>query len=249
MLREKFPDAHLISNSSNAYFVRATNQALKKSVGRYALWLNNDTIVFSHALDDLVGFMDSNPYCGICTPQVLNRDLTLQNQCRRSFATPWDLFCYFSGLAALFPKSPLFALYLMTYKDENEVHEVDAVSGCCLMARRQVMNQIGLIDERFVAYQDDADYCFRAKQAGWKIYYYPKAQIIHLGGQGGTRVHPYEHIFHWHRSYFLYYRKNLAARYFFLFNWLYYGVMVLKLVSALAVNLFRREKFAGSRKP
>jgi GT2 family glycosyltransferase len=249
MIREKFPNVHLITNGYNANFVRGTNQALTKSTGRYALWLNNDTLVLPGAFDELVRFMDSQPDCGICTPKVLNRDWTLQKQCRRSFATPWDLFCYFSGLAALFPTSPLFARYLMTYKDEDEIHQVDAVSGCCLLARRQVMNQIGLIDERFVVYQDDADYCFRAKKAGWKIYYYPQAQIIHYGGQGGTRVHPYKHIFHWHRSYFLYYRKNLAARYFFLFNWFYYGVMVLKFLSALLVNVFRQDKFAGSRKP
>ncbi|MCI0476914.1 MAG: glycosyltransferase family 2 protein [Anaerolineales bacterium] len=249
MVRGKYPQVRLISNPHNANFARGTNQALQVSGGRYALWLNNDTVVLPGALDDLIRFMDSHPDCGICTPKVLNRDLTLQKQCRRSFATPWDLFCYFSGLATFFPTSSFFARYLMTYKDENEIHEADAVSGCCLLARREVINQIGLIDERFIVYQDDADYCFRAKRAGWKIFYYPQAQIIHLGGMGGTREHPYKHIFYWHRSYFIYYRKNLASRYFFLFNWFYYLVMLIKLLTALIVNLFRREKFAGSRKP
>jgi GT2 family glycosyltransferase len=248
MVQEKFPNVRLIMNAYNADFVRGTNQALKKSAGRYVLWLNNDTLVLPGALDALVNFMDSNPDCGICTPKVVNRDLTLQKQCRRSFATPWDVFCYFSGLSRLFSKSSLFARYLMTYKAEDEVHETDAVSGCCLLARREVMNQIGLIDERFIIYQDDADYCFRARRAGWKVYYYPKAQIIHFGGLGGTRVHPYRHIFQWHRSYFLYFRKNLARRYFFLFNWFYYVVMLMKLISALVVNFFRADKFAGSRK-
>jgi hypothetical protein len=249
MIREKYPGVRLIVNNYNANFARGTNQALEASRGRYAVWLNNDTIVLPGAFDDLMRFMDAHSDCGICTPKVLNRDLTLQKQCRRSFATPWDLFCYFSGLATCFPASPFFARYLMTYKDENEIHEADAVSGCCLLARRAVIDQIGLIDERFIVYQDDADYCFRAKSAGWKIFYYPQAQIIHFGGMGGTRVHPYKHIFYWHRSYFLYYRKNLASRYFFLFNWFYYLVMLAKLVTALIVNLFRREKFAGSRKP
>jgi len=249
MLRDEFPAVRVIVNATNVGFARAINQALRVSRGRYALLLNNDTVILPDALDRLVEFADAHPDAGIVTPKVLNRDGTLQKQCRRSFATPWDLFCYFSGLSTLFPKSPLFARYLVTYRDENETHAVDAVSGSCMLIRRAVLEQIGLLDERFFAYQEDADYCFRAKQAGWQIYYYPGAQIIHYASQGGSRINAYRSIYEWHKSYFLYYRKNLAARYVFLFNWFYYAVMVLKLGSALLVNLFRKEKFAGSRKP
>jgi GT2 family glycosyltransferase len=249
MLRDEFPTVRVIANDFNAGYTKPTNQALRVSTGRYALLLNNDTVILPDALDRLVAFADAHPEIGIVTPKVLNRDGTLQKQCRRSFATPWDLFCYFSGLSTLFPKSPLFARYLVTYRDENETHAVDAVSGSCMLIRRAVLEQIGLLDERFFAYQEDADFCFRAKQAGWQIYYYPGAQIIHYASQGGSRINAYRSIYEWHKSYFLYYRKNLAARYVFLFNWFYYAVMVLKLGSALLVNLFRKEKFAGSRKP
>jgi hypothetical protein len=249
MLRDEFPAARVIANERNAGFAKPMNQALRVSQGRYALLLNNDTLVLPNALDRLVAFADAHPPIGICGPKVLNRDGTLQKQCRRSYATPWDLFCYFAGLSALCPRSPLFARYLMTYRDENETHPADAVSGSCMLIRRAVIDQIGLLDERFFAYQEDADYCFRAQRAGWQIYYFPDAQIVHYASQGGSRVNPYRSIWEWHRSYFLYYRKNLAARYFFLFNWFYYVVMALKLLTALIVNFFRRDKFAGSRKP
>lgn len=249
MLQTEFPKVRLIRNDHNAGFARPTNQALRVSGGKYALLLNNDTVILPNALDQLVAFMDAHPDVGICTPKVLNRDGTLQKQCRRSFATPWDLFCYFSGLSRLFPKSRLFARYLVTYEDENTVHSVDAVSGSCMLIRRQVIDQIGLLDERFFAYQEDTDYCFRCHQAGWNIYYYPPAQIIHYASQGGSRVNPYRSIYEWHRSYLLYYRKNLASRYFFLFNWFYYVVMLLKLAGALLVNLLRKDKYAGSKKP
>ena len=249
MLRDEFPNVRVIVNDHNAGFTKPTNQALRASTGRYALLLNNDTIVLPDALDRLVAFADAHPEIGICTPQVLNRDGTLQKQCRRGLATPWELFCYFSGLASRFPNDPRFAGYLITYIDENEIYVVDAVSGSCMLIRRAVMEQIGLLDERFFAYQEDTDYCFRAGQAGWKVFYYPGAQIIHYASQGGSRAQPYRSIWEWHRSYFLYYRKNLAARYIFLFNWFYYIVMGLKLASALLVNFFRKEKFAGSRKP
>ncbi len=249
MLRDEFPDTRVIVNDYNAGFTKPSNQALYISAGRYALLLNNDTVILPHALDRLVEFADTRPKIGIVTPKVLNRDGTLQKQCRRGFATPWELFCYFSGLSALLPKSRLFARYLVTYRDENETHAVDAVSGSCMLIRRGVINQIGLLDERFFAYQEDADYCFRAHQAGWLVFYFPQAQIIHYASRGGSRIEPYRSIIEWHKSYFLYYRKNLASRYFFLFNWLYYVVMLFKLGVSLLVNVFRKDKFAGSRKP
>ena len=248
-LEREFPEIRVIVNEQNFGFGRATNQGMRISTGRYVLFLNNDTVVLPNALDRLVEFMDGHPEAGICTPKVLNRDGTMQKQCRRSFATPWDLFCYFSGLSSAFPKSRLFARYLVTYEDENAIRKVDAVSGSCMLIRREVINQIGLLDERFFAYQEDTDYCFRAHQAEWEVYYYPDAQIIHYASHGGSRVNPYRSIYEWHRSYLLYYRKNLASRYFFLFNWFYYLAMLFKLASALLVNSVRKEKYAGSKKP
>ncbi len=249
MLRRDFPDVHLIVNNSNAGFAKPNNQALAISRGRYALLLNPDTVIQPGALDSLTEFADANPQVGICSPKILNRDGTIQLQCRRSFATPWDLICYFTGLARLFPKSRLFARYLVTYEDEDKIHSVDAVSGACMLIRRTMMEQIGMLDEQFFAYQEDTDYCFRAHQAGWDVYFYPPARITHYAGQGGSRVDPYRSIIEWHQSYWKYYRKNLASRYFFLFNWLYYVIMLIKLASSLIVNFFRSEKFAGSRKP
>jgi GT2 family glycosyltransferase len=249
MLRDEFPNVRAIINDHNAGFSKPTNQALRASQGRYALLLNNDTVVLPDSLDRLVAFADAHAEIGICGPKVLNRDGTLQKQCRRSFATPWDLFCYFSGLATLFPKSRLFARYLVTYENEDTTHAVDAVSGSCMLIRRAVLDQVGLLDEHFFAYQEDADYCFRAKRAGWQIYYYPAARIIHYASHGGSRINPYRSILEWHRSYLIYYRKNLASRYCFLFNWFYYVVMVGKLLTSLLFNFFRKEKFAGSRKP
>jgi GT2 family glycosyltransferase len=249
MLPNEFPAVRLLTTDHNAGYARPNNRALAASGGEFALLLNPDTVVLPGALDWLVAFMQSHPDVGICGPKVLNRDGSLQKQCRRSFATPWDLFCYFSGLAALFPKSSLFGRYLMTYADEDATLPVDAVSGSCMLIRRAVIDQIGLLDEQFFAYQEDADYCFRARQAGWAVYYCPAAQIVHYGGMGGSRVDPYRSIVQWHVSYWRYYRKNLARRYFFLFNWFYYAAMALKLATALIVNLFRKDKFAGSKKP
>jgi GT2 family glycosyltransferase len=249
MLRECYPQVAVIENDRNLGYTAPMNQALKAAQGRYCIQLNPDTLVLPGAFDVLYDYMQQHPEVGICTPKVLNRDRTLQKQCRRSAAGPWDTLTYFTGLSRLFPRSKFFAGYLMTYRDENEIHEAEAVSGSCMFIRRAVLDQIGLLDELFFAYQEDADFCYRARQAGWKIVYHPGAQIVHYGGEGGSGVQVYRSVYEWHRSYYNYYRKNLAQKTFFLVNGLFYGLMGLKLAFAMLQTFFRRRKFAGTRKP
>jgi GT2 family glycosyltransferase len=248
LIRSSFPEARLIENSVNAGFTQPMNQALKLSNGRYVLQLNPDTVILPGALDKLVAFMSSQSEVGICGPKVLNRDGSLQKSCRRGESRPLAVLSYFLGLSNIFPDKKVFGEYQMSYMDENDTHPVAGVAGSCMMIRREVIDRIGFLDERFYAYQEDADYCFRARQAGWKVYYYPEAQIIHYGGKGGSRVHPYRSIFEWHRSYWLYYKKNLSQDYFVLFNWLYYLLMLIKLAITLIVNIFRSDKYAGPRR-
>jgi GT2 family glycosyltransferase len=249
MLTNEFPDVRLLVNDQNTGYTRPNNQAMRISQGRYILLINPDTLVEPNTIPELADFLDAHLEVGIVGPKVLNRDGTLQKQCRRSEARPWDSFCYFSGLSRLFPHDKRFAGYLMTYLDEDLVHETQAVSGSCMMIRRQVINQIGYQDEDFFAYQEDTDYCRRARLAGWKVFFNPKAQIIHYGGEGGSRIHLFRSIIEWHRSYYLYYRKHFAKDYMILFNAVYYLGMLLKLGLSLFANLFRKKKVVGTRKP
>lgn len=249
MLKSEFPTVQLIVNDENTGYTRPNNQAMRVSKGRYLVIINPDTLVKPGAFETLAAFLDSHPEAGIVGPKVLNRDGTLQKQCRRSEARPWDAFCYFSGLSRLYPHDKRFSGYLMTYLDEDLTHEAQAVSGSCMMIRREVIEQIGFLDEDFFAYQEDTDFCRRARLAGWKIYYNPAAQIVHFAGEGGSGVQPFRSIYVWHRSYYLYYRKHFAKDYFFLFNWVYYAGMLAKFGLALVVNLFRKKKVVGTRKP
>ena len=248
MLHEEYPEVHLIENQINEGFTKPMNQALRLGRSRYLLQLNPDTQILPDALDNLVKFLDDNPEVGICGPKVLNRDHTMQKPCRRGESRPWAVFTYFSGLAAIFPHSKVFGDYLLNYKDEDETHPVAGVSGSCMLVRREVIDQIGYLDERFFAYQEDADFCYRARQIGWHVYYVPTAQIIHFGSLGGSHVHQYRSIYEWHKSYFLYYRKNLARDYFFLFNWVYYLAMLVKFVIAILINAIQQEFLIGSGK-
>jgi len=249
MIRQEFPHILLIANPENLGYTRPMNQALQSARGRYLVQLNPDTIPKPGAFLHLFNFMENNLQAGICTPKVLNRDGSLQYQCRRSAARPWDTITYFSGLSRLFPKSPFFSKYLMTYLADDKIAEVEAVSGSCMFIRREVIDQIGYLDEQFFAYQEDADFCFRARRAGWKIYYVPTAEITHFGGHGGSNTQPYRAIYEWHRSYFLYYRKHLAKDYFFLINWFMYLAMGGKLIFSLLKAFFSRNKIVGTPKP
>ena len=180
---------------------------------------------------------------------MLNRDGTLQYQCRRSAGRPWDAFCHTLGLDRLYPRSRRFGGYLMTWMGEDDIHEAEAVSGSCMFIRREVVEQAGYLDEAFFAYQEDTEFCFRARQAGWKVVYLPTASLIHFGGQGGSKNQPYRGVIEWHRSYFRYYRMHLAKDYCFLFNWLFYALMGLKLALSLVVTFLRKEKHVGTPKP
>jgi GT2 family glycosyltransferase len=248
-IRLNFPTVRLILNNENTGFSRAVNQGLRLLDARYYLLLNPDTVILDHALQKLIKFMDENLHAGICIPKVLNRDGTLQYQCRRGEGRPWETFSYFMGLASLFPADQRFTGYLLNHLDNEKVSEVKTVSGSCMMIRREVVEQVGYLDERFFAYQEDADYCIQARHAGWKVFFVPLAQVIHYGGRGGSASNPYFGVYHWHLSYFLYYRKNLAKDYPFWFHPMYYLVMLIKMVFNLVVLLISREKVVGTRKP
>ncbi len=248
-IRQKFPPVKLILNSENLGFSRAVNKGLGLLDARYYLLLNPDTVILDQALQKLIEFMDGNLPAGISIPKILNRDGSLQYQCRRGEGRPWETFSYFIGLARLFPNDQRFTGYLLNHLDNEKISEVKAVSGSCMMIRREVVEQIGGLDERYFAYQEDTDYCLKARAAGWKVFFVPLAQVIHYGGRGGSAASPYFGAYHWHRSYFLYYRKNLARDYPFWFHPLYYFAMLIKLMLSLVVLLFSREKIVGTRKP
>ena len=248
MLSNDYPQVFVLQNDANEGFTRPINKAMRQSSGQFVALLNPDTITLPGAFQNLIQFMQENPGVGICGPKVLNEDRTLQGPCRRGEPRPLAMIGYFFRLGRLFPMNERLNEYLLSYLDENENHAVAGVAGSCMLVRRAVIDRIGYLDERFFAYQEDADYCRRARDDGWLVYYVPSAQIIHFGGRGGSRVKPWRSIVEWHLSYFRYYRKHLAKDYWFLFNWLYYGIIAAKLTYAMLANLLRRQRFAGPRR-
>ena len=230
MIHEKHSSVILIQNNRNEGYTIPMNRAMKEADGEYLLILNPDAFVKPKAVAALANFLDLHPEVGIAGPKVLNIDGTFQKSCRRGVARPWNVISYFTGLAARFPDNSKYTGYHLSHLDENILNEVDGVSGSCMMIRRNLIDKIDCFDERFFAYQEDSDYCFRAKAAGWKIYYVPEAEVIHDAGRGGSAAYKYRSLFEWHRSYYLLYKKHFSADYFPLVNGLFYSAMLGKLL-------------------
>ncbi len=181
MMRNEFPDVRVVENERNVGFAAANNQAWRTARSDYVLLLNSDTIVREGVLRDVVGFMRSNDEAGIVGCKLINPDGSLQRS-TRSFPGVWNLFVEATFLYHLFPRSELFGKYYMTCFDHESIRRVDIVMGAFMMIRQRVWNKIGLLDESYFMYTEEADYCHRARETGEDTYFYPGASVVHLGG-------------------------------------------------------------------
>ncbi|RPH95899.1 MAG: glycosyltransferase [Calditrichaeota bacterium] len=186
-IRKKFPHVRLFENSENAGFARANNQAIAQATGDVICLINPDTIVQEDTFSVLIDFLARSPDVAMVGCKVLNADGSLQAACRRSFPTPWIAFTKIVGLSTLFPSSRLFGRYNLTFLDPDQIAEVEAISGSFMMVRRSVVEQIGGLDEDFFMYGEDLDWCYRIRQAGYKIIYVPTTQIIHFKGESSKK--------------------------------------------------------------
>ena len=186
-IKNKFPDVVVIANSQNLGFAAANNQGIEKSQGEYVLLLNPDTIVHSGSLDVLIEFMDKNEDVGICGPQLLNQDGTIQSsaRCFPSFRGALYRHTVFR-LLRIFRKE--YKKWLMKDFDHNARKEVNQLMGSALFIRKTVIDSIGMMDETFFMYYEEVDLCYRVKQDRWRIVFVPEAKITHLGGKSSEQI-------------------------------------------------------------
>lgn len=225
MVRSEFPVVRLIENSENLGFAKANNQGIREARGKYVLLLNSDTLVRRGAIHSMSEFMDSHPEAGAAACRLLNADGTIQASIGRQ--TGPGLIRQILRLAGVsrvvrdqrtrrflrrylgFAMGVTLRSYLEPYV-ANTALEVESISGACLMVRRQAIGQVGLLDENFFMYLEDLDYCIRLRKAGWKLYYVPTGEIIHLVGQSsGGRMRKYS--VHAYRSLFYFYQKHYST--------------------------------------
>lgn len=182
MVAEEFPEAILLKNSSNLGFSKANNQAISIANGRYIFLLNSDARLYRDALPRLVEFMEQNPQVGICGPRVVNEDGTLQVRSKGRYPTIMTAIGhFFLPLSKQYRKDGLIAFY--ESRDWQENRQMDWVSGCALLVRRDAVEDVGLLDAEVFMYCEDVDWCYRMKSVGWQISYVPSAVVMHHMGK------------------------------------------------------------------
>ncbi len=180
-----------VLNLSNLGFSKGNNTGVKIASGKYVLFLNPDTVLPSNVLQKVFDYMEGHPDVGIATPGLVLQTGELDSVSHRGYPTPWNAFSHFIGLRSLFPKSKLFAGYTMGWLiDNQEPHEVEAISGAFFFVRREVGEQTGWWDEDYFMYGEDIDFSYRIKKAGWKVMFLPGLKVLHYGGvSAGIRKH------------------------------------------------------------
>jgi GT2 family glycosyltransferase len=187
MVRREFNQVTLLANQDNRGFAAANNQGMGVAKGRYILLLNSDTIVLDRAIEKTVAYADRYPDTAVTGCRALNPDRTLQNTCFM-FPSILNWFLFSTYLCRLFPQSRFFGREQMTWWARDDSREVDVVTGCYMLVRKEAIDKVGLMDERFFMYAEETDWCYRFKADQWKNRFTPDAEIIHIGGASAVKL-------------------------------------------------------------
>jgi len=215
-IKEKHPEIKFIPFKKNLGYSKIVNTGIKETKGEYILILNADIIILENAISELVEFMDKNHKCGIAGPQLLDFAGNIQPSCFKN-PIPTAIVARRTLLGRTGYGKKALEKFYMEKSDSESAKEVDWIQGSAMMIRRGAMEKVGLFDERFFMYFEDADLCRRFWQSGWKVIYLPKAKMAHYYHRsskkwGGlmdmilnkyTRIHIVSAI-----KYFLKYRKT-----------------------------------------
>lgn len=243
MIRNNYPNMHLICNSENTGFARACNMGIECTCGEYVLFLNPDTKILDDALQTLVLFLDTHAQAGVVSGRVVYPDMTDQGVARK-FPTPMNsIFGRKSVLTRIFPNNKYAHTYLTCLQYESgHPFEVDWVSGACLMVRKQILDDVGFFDEKFFMYWEDADLCYRIKEKGWKVFCVANAIIIHYEGKstGKKKAHL---IVEFNKSAYHYYRKHHIKRLLGVKNLIALLGLTTRTMALLFINICKQKKY------
>ena len=246
MVKNHFPDVCLIANRENRGFAAANNQAIRLAKGRYVIYLNPDTVINGNALTTMVRFMDDHPEAAAIGPKLLNTDGSVQHSIRR--------FPSFS--IALHDNTILGRLLVFRRRVENfkmgdfsfdRVEEVDATSGAALMVRKDVLDEVGPMDEGYFMFIEELDLCQRMRSSGHKIYFIPDAVITHAGGES-RRQNPGDLVIIGQNSLMRYFTKFEGPRKTFLFKIFYKPLFMIRILFDLILDFLSLLKYKTVRR-
>ena len=253
-LSQKFPRVIFLKNKVNIGFARAVNYYLSRTGAPYVMLLNPDTLVEKRFFDSIFNFMEKNPKVGVVGPKILEGNGRVQGSAR-SFPTPMTaLFGRNSFMSKYFPNNRMTSKNILTNRIDGEKSvEVDWVSGACMILRRSALEEVGLMDERFFLYWEDADLCRRMAEKGWRVVYCPHASIIHFAGVSSNQsIRP---VLEFHKSAYNFFCKYSNSTdsdvvkfvVFFALSARFY--IVLAIQSVLSLQRTGKTFFPNIRKP
>ena len=225
-----------IASDENNGFAAGNNQALKIADGKYVLLLNSDTIVWENTLENIYDYMEKHTDVGACGCRVLLENGELDKACKRSFPNVKNSFFRLFHI----PTNSKDNDYNLDNLPDDEIYEIDCLTGAFMFMRFEALNQVGFLDETFFMYGEDIDLCYRIKHGGWKIIYYGKSKITHLKG-ASSKKQKSKLIYEFYRAMYIYYKKHHADENSFIVNIVVYLGMALLCCLKLFLNLFKKK--------
>jgi len=219
MLRSQFPEVKLIANADNLGFSRANNQAIRASEADYVLLLNPDTVVAEDTFTKCLSFMDARPQAGGLGIRMLDGGGQFLKESKRGLPTPRVAFYKMFGISALFKNSKKYGQYHLTFLSEKENHPVDILAGAFMLMRKSLLNQIGLLDEKYFMYGEDIDLSYRIRLAGAENWYFADSTIIHYKGES-TKKDSVNYVRVFYQAMAIFARQYFSARNARIFAWL-----------------------------
>jgi hypothetical protein len=238
MVAREFPEFHL-ERRGNIGFSAANNLVLRESRAGAVLLLNPDTEIHAETLDTVLARLAADPTIGMVGAKLVREDGELDHACKRSFPTPLTALAHFTGIGRGEGASAALSQYRATQLGDDEPGEVDAINGAFMLCRGAAVATVGLLDEGYWLYMEDLDWCHRFWDAGWKVFYEPRATALHVkGGSSAARRAPRQEIA-FHRGMGRFYRRFDAPRSNPLLNAAVYLGIGAKLAVSLAITALR----------
>ena len=251
VIAERFPQVQLIANDTNRGFAAANNQGMRMARGAYVLLLNPDTVVLDGAFDKTLAYARRHPDIGVLGCQVMESAQAVQRTCFR-FPSPLNTLMWVSGALAWFPRSRIAGRAAYGPWNRRDEREVEVVSGMFMLVRCEAIEQVGLMDEAYFVFAEEADWCYRFRSAGWRCVFAPVGRIVHVdGGSKSTEQASVRMYVEIQKSLLLFHRKHLGWGRWALCKFLFLTTMVTRLAwwtmwAALGVGESSRHKASQS---
>lgn len=241
MVRAEFPEVKLIVNAENRGFAAACNQGIRAGAARFTLLLNPDTVILDDAISQCVQYADLHSDIGVVGCQVLE-DQHRITPTGFAFPSPFNVFLALSGLSRAFPRSRVFGRPEMSWWDRTTEQDVDVVTGMFMLVRREAIAQVGLMDESYFVYSEEADWCYRFSQAGWRRVFTPLGRIVHLdGGAKSTSQVSIKMFVQLQKSSMIYHRKNLGLGAWLLVKSIYIVSNLVRMIAWFILSVIKHD--------